>query len=104
MVVLRSQFADALALIEPSADDKTNAPKVHQAVRDALASAPTLKDWGLTPGRLPGKRHFEAGCGDPVSLTPSFAVMEAASLAVRLAVALLTGRPMPAPEIERDYR
>lgn len=47
---------------------------------------------------------FEAGCGDPVSLTPPFAVVEAASLAARHAVALLAGVPIsPAGDV-RDYR
>jgi molybdopterin/thiamine biosynthesis adenylyltransferase len=48
--------------------------------------------------------QFEAGCGDPVSQTPAFAVYEAASLAVRHAVGLLTGAPMSDAGSIRDYR
>lgn len=49
MAILSGQFTKALESIEPSADDKTNAPKAHQAVGDALASANELKGWGLSP-------------------------------------------------------
>lgn len=48
--------------------------------------------------------RFEAGCGDPVSQTPTFAVVEAAALAARHAVGLLTGSPVPAAGTARDYR
>lgn len=48
--------------------------------------------------------HFEAGCGDPVSQTPAFAVYEAASLAVRHAIGLLTGSPLSDAGAVRDYR
>jgi hypothetical protein len=47
---------------------------------------------------------FEAGCGDPVSQTPAFAVLEAASLAARCAVGMLTGSPICSAGIIRDYR
>jgi len=50
------------------------------------------------------ERHFEAGCGDPVSTTAPFAVMEAASLAARFAMNLLTGQPIPPAGVIRDYR
>jgi hypothetical protein len=49
MAILSGQFTKALESIEPSADDKTNAPKAHQVVRDALASAYELEGWGLSP-------------------------------------------------------
>lgn len=48
--------------------------------------------------------RFEAGCGDPVSQTPAFAVVEAASLAARHAVGLLTGTPVSDAGTVRDYR
>ena len=47
---------------------------------------------------------FEAGCGDPVSQTPAFAVFEAASLAARCAVGMLTDSPICTAGIIRDYR
>ena len=48
--------------------------------------------------------RFEAGCGDPVSQTPAFAVVEAAALAARHAVGLLTDRPVSDAGTVRDYR
>lgn len=48
--------------------------------------------------------HFEAGCGEPVSQTPAFAVFEAASLATRHAIGLLTGSPVSDAGDVRDYR
>lgn len=57
-----------------------------------------------TSSIAPSDETYEAGCGDPVSMTPPFAVTEAASLAARHAVGLLTGTPLtPAGEV-RDYR
>ncbi|HTK62266.1 MAG TPA: hypothetical protein VL595_07815 [Pseudonocardia sp.] len=49
MAVLSSQFDEALKSIEPSADDKTNAPKAHKAVRAALTGADELGEWGPNP-------------------------------------------------------
>jgi hypothetical protein len=49
MAILSGQFTKALESIEPSADDKTSAPKARRRVRDALASADELKGWGLSP-------------------------------------------------------
>lgn len=49
MAILSSQFSKALESIEPSADDKANAPKAHKAVRAALTSADELKAWSLNP-------------------------------------------------------
>ena len=49
MAILTTKFKDALGLIEPSEDDKTNAPLAHQRVREALKNADSLKDWGLNP-------------------------------------------------------
>lgn len=44
--------------------------------------------------------YYEAGCGSPVSPTPPQAVIEAAMVAARHAVGLLTGRPLtPAGEV-----
>lgn len=48
--------------------------------------------------------RFEAGCGDPVSQTPAFAVFEAASLATRHAIGLMTGSPISGAGTVRDYR
>lgn len=53
--------------------------------------------------REPASYVYEAGCGDPVSMTPHFAVLEAASVATRHAIGLLTEAPVdPAGEV-RDY-
>lgn len=49
MATLSSQFTKALELIEPSADDKANAPEAHKAVRAALTAADQLKQWGINP-------------------------------------------------------
>ena len=49
VAILSSQFSKALESIEPSADDKANAPKAHKAVRAALTSADELKAWTLNP-------------------------------------------------------
>lgn len=49
MAILSSQFSKALESIEPSADDKANAPKAHKAVCAALTSADELKAWSLNP-------------------------------------------------------
>jgi Second Messenger Oligonucleotide or Dinucleotide Synthetase domain len=48
MAHLKQQFKEALSSIEPS-DDKTNAPKTHQLVRDALEADPTLAGYGVSP-------------------------------------------------------
>lgn len=70
---------------------------------------PPLAGEPLTPTVLgpPTAREdlkFEAGCGDPVSQTPAFAVFEAASLAARCAVGMLTDSPICTAGIIRDYR
>lgn len=49
MAVLSSQFSKALELVEPSAEDKANAPEAHKAVRAVLTGADELKAWGLDP-------------------------------------------------------
>lgn len=49
MAILSSQFSKALESIEPSADDKANAPKAHKVVRAALTSADELRAWNLNP-------------------------------------------------------
>lgn len=49
MAILTTKFKEALVLIEPSGDDKTNAPLAHQRVRTALKDAAALQDWDLNP-------------------------------------------------------
>jgi hypothetical protein len=49
VAILSSQFSKALESIEPSSDDKTNAPEAHKAVRNVLTSADELTEWGLNP-------------------------------------------------------
>jgi hypothetical protein len=48
MSTFSSQFADALSNIEPSDDDKENAPSAHEQVRDALNGDEQLREWGLS--------------------------------------------------------
>lgn len=47
MAHLRPQFKKALGLIEPSDDDKSNAPKAHQSVREVLEANATLVGYGI---------------------------------------------------------
>ena len=50
-----------------------------------------------------GDQAFEGGCGDPVSPTPPYAVLEAAAMTTRHAVGLLCGQPLsPSGEV-REY-
>lgn len=49
MAILTSKFKDALTRIEPSDADIKNAPLAHNEVRDALADATGLDDWGVKP-------------------------------------------------------
>ncbi len=70
---------------------------------------PPLEGAALPPTDLSARPsgdelRYEAGCGDPVSQTPPFAVLEAASLGARHAVGMLTGAPISATGIVRDYR
>lgn len=58
----------------------------------------------LNPPPARDEIRFEAGCGDPVSQTPAFAVFEAAALAARHAIGLLTGAPLSDAGTVRDYR
>lgn len=58
----------------------------------------------LGPAPVREDLHFEAGCGDPVSQTPAFAVVEAASLAARHAIGLLTGSPVSDAGAVYDFR
>lgn len=46
---LTTQFAEALRGIEPTGEDKANAPAAHGEVRDALLADETLANWGLNP-------------------------------------------------------
>lgn len=58
VATLSSQFREALAAIEPSVNDRENAPKAHEAVRAALTAADELKEWGLNPVLIGSyKRH-----------------------------------------------
>lgn len=49
MAVLTDRFTKALEMIEPSPEDKTNAPLAHSDVRDVLTSADALKKWSSNP-------------------------------------------------------
>ncbi|MFG1909443.1 nucleotidyltransferase [Kribbella sp. NPDC048928] len=49
MAILSNQFSKALESVEPSPDDKANAPKAHQEVRASLTSADDLESWGVNP-------------------------------------------------------
>lgn len=49
MPQLTTQFAEALRGIEPTGEDKANAPAAHGEVRDALLADETLANWGLNP-------------------------------------------------------
>lgn len=50
-----------------------------------------------------GPAIYEGGCGDPVSPTPPYAVIQAAALAVRHASAFLRGSPLHDSGEIRDY-
>lgn len=47
---------------------------------------------------------YATGCGDPVSLTPHYAVVEAAALTARHAIGLLIDQPVNATGVLNDYR
>ena len=49
MPALAVQFDQARQNVEPTSEDKENAPKAHAEVRDALAADDTLSSWGLSP-------------------------------------------------------
>lgn len=49
MAILTGLFQQALSNIQPSTDDKDNAPKAHTEVRDALAKDDQLLKWGTDP-------------------------------------------------------
>lgn len=49
MPALAVQFDKARQNVEPTSEDKENAPKAHAEVRDALAEDDTLNSWGLNP-------------------------------------------------------
>lgn len=49
MAILGGQFTKALEKIEPSSEDKANAPEAHAAVRAVLTSDNSLKEWGINP-------------------------------------------------------
>jgi molybdopterin/thiamine biosynthesis adenylyltransferase len=66
--------------------------------------ADPIEETKLGPPPSRDELRFEAGCGDPVSQTPAFAVYEAAALAARHAIGLLTGVPISDAGTVRDYR
>lgn len=49
MAILTGLFQQALTNIEPSTEDKDNAPKAHNEVRDALAKDDQLIEWSTDP-------------------------------------------------------
>lgn len=58
MPQLSKQFTDALANVEPTDTDKSNAPCAHQEVREVLRDDQQLADWGLDPVLIGSyKRH-----------------------------------------------
>ncbi|WP_421740715.1 SMODS domain-containing nucleotidyltransferase [Cellulomonas sp.] len=58
MPQLTTQFGEALRNIEPTSSDKDNAPKAHNAVREALLADDELVAWGLDPILIGSyKRH-----------------------------------------------
>jgi Second Messenger Oligonucleotide or Dinucleotide Synthetase domain len=58
MASLQTQFTLGLSNIEPSPDDRKNAPKAHEQVRDALEDNPTILGWGVDPILIGSyKRH-----------------------------------------------
>lgn len=74
-------------------EGRTQRLDVVPPLNDAEPLAPTKL---LPPSSV---EIFEAGCGEPVSPTPPFAVAEAAAMAVRHIVGHLTGKP-PTPSGE----
>jgi molybdopterin/thiamine biosynthesis adenylyltransferase len=65
-----------------------------------LDSAAPLPPTDVRPSTAP--EAFEAGCGEPVSATPPHAVAEAASIAVRHIVGMLSGNPEAPAGEHRD--
>ncbi|MCW2622106.1 MAG: hypothetical protein JWL64_1708 [Frankiales bacterium] len=58
MPELTTQFDAALRAIEPTTDDKDNAPKAHAAVSAALAADEVIAGWGFEPILIGSyKRH-----------------------------------------------
>ncbi|UQB75915.1 nucleotidyltransferase (plasmid) [Rhodococcus ruber] len=58
MPQLTAQFRQALSNIEPTDEDKANAPEAHQEVREVLVADGTLSGWGLNPVLIGSyKRH-----------------------------------------------
>ena len=49
MPELTAQFETALRNVEPTADDKDNAPKAHAQVSDALRADSVIAGWGFDP-------------------------------------------------------
>lgn len=49
VATLSDQFAVAMGNIEPSEDDKDNAPNAHKDVRAVLEADETLSKWGVSP-------------------------------------------------------
>lgn len=58
MPELTTQFDAALSNIEPTDDDKDNAPRAHSEVSDVLAADPVIAEWGFEPLLIGSyKRH-----------------------------------------------
>lgn len=58
----------------------------------------------VTPSGAHAAVGYATGCGDPVSLTPHYAVIEAGALTVRHAIGLLLDQPVNATGVVNDYR
>jgi hypothetical protein len=54
---LPDQFKTALSNIEPSDEDKTNAPNAHEDVRNVLEDDDTLAEWGIDPALIGSYRR-----------------------------------------------
>jgi hypothetical protein len=52
MAALTEQFGSTLSNIEPSDDDKDNAPEAHAEVREVLQADAELADWGIDPALI----------------------------------------------------
>ena len=52
MGALPDQFKTALSNIEPSDEDKRNAPNAHEDVRNVLKDDATLAEWGIDPALI----------------------------------------------------
>jgi hypothetical protein len=97
-----TEVATVLGYRFVSACLKENGSIVRIDVIPPLVGAP-LQPTAASP-EGPVAVGYQTGCGDPVSLTPHLAVAEAAALAARHAVGLLTGLPISPAGVVHDYR